>query len=223
MDGLGQATSSSEDRPRRCVRFCRTRGDRGFSRARLEKGLTGDSNSESSASGPVNNVVRPPCRSSAAELRRRRRRLLRDMPPLEAHSARFAGRAVQALRPIRCHCAEGRGHGPKLYLSVSMLGQRPQMDYVPNANSEEVRTLVDNFNKARAILNESAPSTPSFSAAARSWTGMGHADAATPDGSCNESGHRCVRFRQGGRHHRQHGRVLSCSRRPAARRQGDSR
>lgn len=28
------------------------------------------------------------------------------------------------------------------------------MDYVPNARGEEVRALVDNFNKAREILNE---------------------------------------------------------------------
>lgn len=92
--------------------------------------------------------------TSAAELRRRRRRLLRDMPPLKRI---LRGSLVERFKRCGrsgCHCAEGRGHGPKIYLSVSVPGQRPQMDYVPNANSEEVRTLVDNFNKARAILNE---------------------------------------------------------------------
>jgi len=53
-----------------------------------------------------------------------------------------------------CHCADGRGHGPKIYLSVSVSGQRPQMDYVPNARSDQVRALIDNFNTARDILNE---------------------------------------------------------------------
>lgn len=53
-----------------------------------------------------------------------------------------------------CHCADGSGHGPKLYLSVSVSGERPQMDYVPNALAKEVRAMVDNFNRAREILNE---------------------------------------------------------------------
>lgn len=53
-----------------------------------------------------------------------------------------------------CHCANGQGHGPKLYLSVSVSGERPQMDYVPNARAADVRTMVENFNKAREILNE---------------------------------------------------------------------
>ena len=30
-----------------------------------------------------------------------------------------------------CKCADGPGHGPKYYLSVSYPGLRPQMDYVP--------------------------------------------------------------------------------------------
>lgn len=53
-----------------------------------------------------------------------------------------------------CHCADGSGHGPKLYLSVSVSGERPQKDYVPNALAKEVRAMVDNFNRAREILNE---------------------------------------------------------------------
>ena len=92
--------------------------------------------------------------TSAAELRRRRRRLLRDMPPLDRI---MRGSLVERFKRCSnpgCHCAEGRGHGPKTYLSVSVPGQRPQMDYVPNARCDEVRALVDNFNTARAILNE---------------------------------------------------------------------
>jgi hypothetical protein len=42
-------------------------------------------------------------------------------------------------------------------------------------------------------------------------------------GSCNECDHRCARSRHGGRHHRQHGRVLSCRRCPAARCEGGRR
>ena len=92
--------------------------------------------------------------TSAAALRKRRRKLLRDMPQLE-HILRgsLIERYKRCGRP-GCHCAEGRGHGPKIYLSVSVSGERPQMDYVPNARGDEVRGMVDNFNRAREILNE---------------------------------------------------------------------
>ena len=53
-----------------------------------------------------------------------------------------------------CHCTNDRGHGPKVYLSVSVSGERPQMDYVPNASHDEVRELIGNFNKVREVLNE---------------------------------------------------------------------
>ena len=53
-----------------------------------------------------------------------------------------------------CHCADGQGHGPKTYLSVSVSGERPQMDYVPNDRAADVRAMVENFNTVRAILNE---------------------------------------------------------------------
>jgi hypothetical protein len=92
--------------------------------------------------------------TSAAELRRRRRKLLRDMPVLDRIlRGSLIERFKRCGRP-GCHCAEGRGHGPKLYLSVSVSSERPQMDYVPNARCAEVRELLDNFNKAREILNE---------------------------------------------------------------------
>ena len=92
--------------------------------------------------------------TSAAELRRRRRRLLRDMPPLERIlRGSLIERYKRCGRP-GCHCAKGRGHGPKIYLSVSVSGERPQMDYVPNARGDEAREMVGNFNSAREILNE---------------------------------------------------------------------
>jgi hypothetical protein len=92
--------------------------------------------------------------TSAAALRRRRRKLLRDIPSLERI---LRGSLIERFKRCGrsgCHCADGRGHGPKLYLSVSVSGERPQMDYVPNARGDEVREMVDNFNKAREILNE---------------------------------------------------------------------
>lgn len=92
--------------------------------------------------------------TSAAELRRRRRKLIREMPALDRIlRGSLIERFKRCGRP-GCHCADSRGHGPKLYLSVSVSGERPQMDYVPNDRGEEVRGMVDNFNRAREILNE---------------------------------------------------------------------
>jgi hypothetical protein len=92
--------------------------------------------------------------TSAAELRRRRRRLLRDMPALDRiMRGSLIERFKRCGRP-GCHCADGRGHGPKIYLSVSVSGERPQMGYVPNSNRNQVRELIGNFNKARELLNE---------------------------------------------------------------------
>lgn len=91
---------------------------------------------------------------TAAALRRRRRKLIRDLPPLEQlMRGSLIERFKRCGRP-GCHCADSRGHGPKTYLSVSVSGERPQMDYVPNDRAADVRTMVENFNTVRAILNE---------------------------------------------------------------------
>ena len=76
------------------------------------------------------------------------------MPPLERLMRGSLIERYKRCGRSGCHCANGRGHGPKIYLSVSVSGGRPQMDYVPNARGEEAREMVDNFNKAREILNE---------------------------------------------------------------------
>ena len=92
--------------------------------------------------------------TSAAELRRRRRKLLRDMPALDRIlRGSLIERFKRCGRP-GCHCADGRGHGPKIYLSVSVSGERPRMDYVPNARGDEVRELIGNFNRVREVLTE---------------------------------------------------------------------
>jgi len=91
---------------------------------------------------------------SSADLLKRRRRLLRDLPPLDRiMRGSLIERYKRCGRP-GCHCANDRGHGPKVYLSVSISGERPQMDYVPNARSAEVSDLLANFNMVREVLNE---------------------------------------------------------------------
>src|SRR5664280_3076079 len=78
----------------------------------------------------------------AASLRRRRQALLRQLPPLkEILRGSLIERYKRCGKP-GCKCADGAGHGPKYYLSVSFPGERPQMDYVPQENLEATRALV---------------------------------------------------------------------------------
>ena len=53
-----------------------------------------------------------------------------------------------------CKCAQGPGHGPKYYLSVSFPGQRPQMDYVPQESYAQASEFLANYHHARQILAE---------------------------------------------------------------------
>jgi len=51
-----------------------------------------------------------------------------------------------------CKCADGPGHGPKYYLSVSHPGLRPQMDYVPQESHAQITEFIANYHRAREIL-----------------------------------------------------------------------
>jgi hypothetical protein len=53
-----------------------------------------------------------------------------------------------------CKCADGPGHGPKYYLSVSIPGQRPLMEYVPHDYQDIVVELLDNYQQAHQIIHE---------------------------------------------------------------------
>src|SRR6202171_323982 len=53
-----------------------------------------------------------------------------------------------------CKCADGPGHGPKYYLSVSFPGRRPQMDYVPQADYADVTQRLANYHRVREIIEE---------------------------------------------------------------------
>jgi hypothetical protein len=91
---------------------------------------------------------------SSLALRKRRRRLVRDLPPIEQL---LRGTLVETYKRCgrpNCHCVEGRGHGPKRYLSISQPGGRPRRDYVPNDVHLEVAQLIDNFRKLRQALDE---------------------------------------------------------------------
>ncbi|MGB8467350.1 MAG: DUF6788 family protein [Terrimicrobiaceae bacterium] len=53
-----------------------------------------------------------------------------------------------------CKCAQGPGHGPKYYLSVSQPGAHPEMDYVPTEYSQQVSNYLHNFQQVRQLLEQ---------------------------------------------------------------------
>jgi hypothetical protein len=93
--------------------------------------------------------------TSAAELRRKRQTLVRSLPPLIRASLRgsLIERYLRCGKP-GCHCATGRGHGPKYYLSVSFPGERPEMQYVPQEQKPAVEALLRNGHEVRKILEK---------------------------------------------------------------------
>ena len=91
-------------------------------------------------------------KQTAPALRKRRKLLLRQLPPLQAL---LRGSLIERYKPCGkpgCKCADGPGHGPKYYLSVSFPRLRPQMDYVPQASYPQATQFLANYHRAREIL-----------------------------------------------------------------------
>lgn len=94
--------------------------------------------------------------SLASTLRRRRAALLRRFPPPKTIlRGSLIERFKRCGRP-GCKCARGVGHGPKVYLSVSMPKARPVMVYVPQERRGEVEQLVADYRRTRQLLDEIA-------------------------------------------------------------------
>src|SRR5216684_3063104 len=90
----------------------------------------------------------------SAALRKRRRALLRQLPPLKAIlRGSLIERYKRSGKP-GCKCADGPGHGPNYYLSVSYPGLRPQMDYLPQESYAQASEFLANYHRARQILEE---------------------------------------------------------------------
>ena len=88
----------------------------------------------------------------AATLRRRRQALLRQLPPLKAILRGSLIERYKRCGKPGCKCADGPGHGPKYYLSVSYPGSRPRMDYALQKCTLRLRGFVANYHRAREIL-----------------------------------------------------------------------
>jgi hypothetical protein len=85
-------------------------------------------------------------------LKRRRQALLRRLPPLKTILRGSLIERYKRCGKPGCKCAEGPGHGPKYYLSVSYPDLRPQMDYVPQESRTKIAEFVANYQRAREIL-----------------------------------------------------------------------
>src|SRR3984885_11908229 len=93
---------------------------------------------------------------SSAALRKRRHQLVSGLPPIEQIVRGSLMETYKRCGRQNCHCADGPGHGPKRYLSVSQpgTGGRQRRDYVPNDIREQVAHLIGNFRVLRAALDE---------------------------------------------------------------------
>jgi len=89
-----------------------------------------------------------------AVLRKRRRALVAQLPPLRSVLRGSLIERYKRCGKPGCKCADGPGHGPKYYLSVSFPGLRPKMDYVPQEAFKQVSELLANYQRTREILEQ---------------------------------------------------------------------
>jgi hypothetical protein len=93
--------------------------------------------------------------ASVASLRRKRQTLIQRLPPLARRVVRgsLIERYLACGKP-GCHCASGRGHGPKYYLSVSYPNGRPQLQYLSQQQHAQVQAALKNFQHVRDLLEQ---------------------------------------------------------------------
>ena len=90
-----------------------------------------------------------------AALLQQRQALLKQLRRLEPFILR--GSLIERFKRCGkpgCKCAQGPGHGPKYYLSVSQPHTRPQMDYVPVEYAQRVSEYLQNFQQVRQLLEQ---------------------------------------------------------------------
>ena len=87
-------------------------------------------------------------------LSQRQKDLLKRLPPLQAILRGSLVERYKRCGKPGCKCANGPGHGPKYYLTVSFPKRPPEMDYVPEAFQEKVTEYLENYRKAKEILEE---------------------------------------------------------------------
>lgn len=91
---------------------------------------------------------------SVSALRHKRTALLRRLPALHRVLRGSVIERYKRCGKPGCKCAQGVGHGPKYYLSVSQPGRTPEMDYVPAESHRQVEQFLTNLRVVREILEE---------------------------------------------------------------------
>jgi hypothetical protein len=91
---------------------------------------------------------------STKALRQRQKAILRRLPPLRAILRGSLVERYKRCGKPGCKCANGPGHGPKYYLTVSYPRRRPEMDYVPADLQERVKEYLENYRQVKKILEE---------------------------------------------------------------------
>jgi len=91
---------------------------------------------------------------STATLRQRRELLLQELPPFDAVLRGSLIERYKRCGKPGCKCAQGPGHGPKYYLSLSRPNERPAMEYVTQADHARVVEYLGNYRRIRHILDE---------------------------------------------------------------------
>lgn len=91
---------------------------------------------------------------SAALLRKKRKALLRRLPPMNAILRGSLIERYKRCGKPGCRCAQGPGHGPKYYLSVSHTDGKPLVDYVPQDYYEQAEKYLSNYRTIKETLKE---------------------------------------------------------------------
>jgi hypothetical protein len=93
--------------------------------------------------------------ASTVTLRTRQRAIGKRLRALNSQVIRgsLITRYTRCGKP-RCRCVTGRGHGPKYYLSVSRIGKRPRLIYVPQARVVQIREQLARLRTFRTLLEE---------------------------------------------------------------------
>ena len=139
----------------------------------------------------------PPCANAAAGS---------SLAADRARPARHIGRDLQALRATELPLRRPTGHGPKRYLSVDQPGGRPRQGLRAQRYPLASRPIDPRLPQAaRSSRRDLRDQYGTLATTRGSWIGR------------HGPGSRRFRLRQGGRHRRQHGCVLSFRRRPAVR------
>ena len=93
--------------------------------------------------------------ASTATLRKRQHTIGKQLRALSPQVIRgsLITRYTRCGKP-HCRCVTGRGHGPKYYLSVSRVGKRPHLIYVPQATVAQIQEQLAQLRTFRTLLEE---------------------------------------------------------------------